>query len=327
VVAPASRPFGRAGLTVGPIGYGSAALGNLYAPRPEAVWPRIVPAAWEAGLRYFDTAPHYGLGLAEERLGAGLRALPRDDYILSTKVGRVLEPNPGHRPGDSDLGNLFAVPATRRRRPDYSREGVLRSVEDSLQRLGLDRIDVLFVHDPDEHEREALEGAFPALEELRSQGVVRSYGAGMNQSAMLARFVRETDLDIVMCAGRYTLLDPSAERDLLPAAQQRGVSVAVAAVFNSGILATGRPRLGATYDYGPAPAGLVARVGRIADVAADYGVTVPQLAVQYPLRHPAVASVVLGAETPEQIRGNARLAAPEVPADLWLELAAEGLIA
>ena len=322
-----TRPFGRGGLTVGPIGYGSAALGNLFAARPDDVWPRIVPAAWEAGIRYFDTAPHYGLGLAEERLGAGLHDLPRDDYVLSTKVGRVLEPNPDHRPGETDIANLFDVPATRRRRRDYSRDGVLRSVEDSLKRLGVDRIDVLFVHDPDEYEREALEGAFPALDELRSQGVIRSYGAGMNQTGMLTRFVRETDLDIVMCANRYTLLDPSAERDLLPAAQERGVSVAVAAVFNSGILATERPRADATFEYGAASPELIARVDRIADVAERHGVSVPQLAVQFPLRHPAVSTVVLGADAPEQIERNAGLASPTVPETVWEELAAEGLLA
>ncbi|MFF2050815.1 aldo/keto reductase [Leifsonia sp. NPDC058194] len=321
-----TRAYGRGGLEVGPIGYGAAALGELYEPRPADEWPRIVPTAWEAGIRYFDTAPHYGLGVSEERLGAGLREHPRDDYVLSTKVGRVLEPNPDYRPGDTDIANLFATPATLRRRFDYSRDGVLRSVEDSLRRLGVDRIDVLFVHDPDEHEREALDGAFPALEELRSQGVIRSYGAGMNQSAMLTRFVRETDLDIVMCAGRYTLLDHGAEADLLPAALERGVSVAVAAVFNSGILATDRPLATARFDYGAAPAALVERADRIADIAEPYGVTVPQLAVQFPLRNPAVSTVVMGADSAAQIERNASLADAPVPDDLWAELAAEGVL-
>lgn len=311
---------------LGAIGYGVAALGNLYAARPDDVWPAIIPAAWEAGIRYFDVAPHYGLGLAEERLGEGLRGLPRDEYVVSTKVGRLLEPNPDYRPGQSDIGNLFAVPSTLRRRFDFSRDGVLRSVEDSLTRLGLDRIDILFVHDPDDHEREALDGAFPVLAELRSQGVIRAYGAGMNQSAMLSRFVRETDLDIVMCAGRYTLLDGTAAADLLPAAEERGVQVVVAAVFNSGLLATDRPVAGATFDYAAAPEALIRRVDRIADVAALYGVTLPQLAVQFPLRHPAVSTVVLGADTPEQIVRNAALAAPDVPAALWAELDAECLI-
>jgi D-threo-aldose 1-dehydrogenase len=320
------RAYGRAGLTVGPIGYGVAALGNLYRALPGDVWPGCVPAAWNAGVRYFDVAPHYGLGLAEERLGVSLRALPRDEYVLSTKVGRLIEPNPDYRPGDSDIGNLFDVPSTRRRRFDFSRDGVLRSVEESLTRLGLDRIDVLFVHDPDGHEREALDGAFPALEELRSQGVIKSYGAGMNQSAMLTRFVQQTDLDIVMCAGRYTLLDQAAEQDLLPAAVARGVSVAVAAVFNSGILATERPRAGSTYDYGKAPVELIARTERIADIAAGYGATVPQLAVQFPLRHPAVSTVVLGADSAEQITRNAGLSDVPVPDDLWRELEDAGLI-
>lgn len=321
------RTYGRAGLMVGPIGYGVAALGNLYRALPNDVWPGCVPAAWNAGVRYFDVAPHYGLGLAEERLGVSLRALPRDEYVLSTKVGRLIEPNPDYSPGDSDIGNLFDVPSTRRRRFDFSRDGVLRSVEESLTRLGLDRIDVLFVHDPDGHEREALDGAFPALEELRSQGVIKSYGAGMNQSAMLTRFVQQTDLDIVMCAGRYTLLDQAAEQDLLPTALARGVSVAVAAVFNSGILATERPRAGSTYNYGKAPVELIARTERIADIAAGYGATVPQLAVQFPLRHPAVSTVVLGADSAEQITRNARLSDVPVPDDLWRELEDAGLIA
>ncbi|MCI0156632.1 aldo/keto reductase [Leifsonia shinshuensis] len=310
---------------LGTIGYGVAALGNLYSARPDDVWPAIIPAAWEAGIRYFDVAPHYGLGLAEERLGEGLRGLPRDEYVVSTKVGRLLEPNPDHRPGQTDIGNLFDVPSTLRRRFDFSRDGVLRSVEDSLNRLGLDRIDILFVHDPDDHEREALDGAFPALAELRSQGVIRAYGAGMNQSAMLTRFVRETDLDLVMCAGRYTLLDGTAATDLLPAAEERGVQVVVASVFNSGILAGDRPAAGATFDYAAAPEALVRRVDRIADIAAPYGVTLPQLAVQFPTRHPAVSTVVLGADTPEQIVRNAALGSPAVPEELWAELHASGL--
>ncbi len=312
---------------LGTIGYGVAALGNLYAARPDDVWPRIIPAAWEAGIRYFDVAPHYGLGLAEERLGEGLRGLPRDEYVLSTKVGRLLEPNPDHRPGQTDIGNLFDVPSTLRRRFDFSRDGVLRSVEESLDRLGVDRIDILFVHDPDDHEREALDGAFPALAELRSQGVIRAYGAGMNQSAMLTRFVRETDLDIVMCAGRYTLLDGTAATDLLPAAEERGVQVVVASVFNSGILASDRPVAGATFDYAAAPEALIRRVDRIADIAESYGATLPQLAVQFPIRHPAVSTVVLGADTPEQIVRNAALGSPAVPEELWAELHAEGLTA
>ena len=237
-----------------------------------------------------------------------------------------MEPNENYRRGDTDLASLFDVPSTRLRRLDYSRDGVLRSVEASLERLGLDRIDILFVHDPDEHEREALDGAFPALEELRSQGLIRSYGAGMNQSAMLDRFVRNTDLDVVMCAGRYTLIDQTAAVDLLPAAARRNVSVVAAAVFNSGILATDSPRPGARFDYGVASPQLVSRVERIADLARRYGFTIPELAVQFPLRHPTVATVVLGAASAQQMERNGKLVARTAPDDLWDELGAAGLI-
>ncbi|SEE50939.1 aldo/keto reductase [Jiangella alba] len=318
------RAFGRGGLRVGPVGYGVAALGNLYEALSADVWPRCVPAAWSAGIRYFDVAPHYGLGLAEERLGRSLTGFPRDEYVVSSKVGRLLVPNDGYA-GERDA-ELFDVPATQRRVRDYSRDGVLRSLEDTLTRTGLDRIDVLFVHDPDDHYREALAGAFPALEELRSQGVIRSYGAGMNQSAMLADFVRHTDLDVVMLAGRYTLLDQSALDDLLPLAVERGVSVAAAGVFNSGILATPLPAQGARYDYAPAPDAVVERVRSIAAVAVRYGTTVPVLAARFPLAHPAVATVVLGADSPEQVARNAALVAEPVDPDVWAELIDAGLL-
>jgi D-threo-aldose 1-dehydrogenase len=293
---------------------------------PDDVWPECVPAAWEAGVRYFDVAPHYGLGLAEERLGASLVGFPRDEYVVSTKVGRLLEPVEGEVVG-TDIANLFDVPATRRRVLDYSRDGVLRSIDDSLERLGLDRIDMVFVHDPDEHEREALDGAFPALAELKAQGVIRAFGAGMNQSAMLTRFTEEVDLDVVMVAGRYTLLDQSAASDLLPAALAHGVDVVSAAIFNSGLLATPRPTRGARFDYDSPSAELLDRVERIADVAEPWGVTVPQLAAAFPLRHPAVSTIVVGAASPDQVRGNAALLAEPVPDGLWAELTEAGLLA
>jgi len=320
-----TRPFGRGGLRVGPVGFGAAGLGNLYGAVPDDVWPGCVPAAWASGIRYFDVAPHYGLGLAEQRLGESLAGLPRDEYVLSTKVGRIIVPRENPE-GASDMANLFDVPADRERVVDYSRDGVLRSVEGSLERLGVDRIDVLFVHDPDEHYREALDGAFPALDELRSQGVIRSYGAGMNQSAMLTRFVENTDLDIVMLAGRFSLLDQSGLADLLPAALARGVSIAAAGVFNSGILATDRPSPDAHYDYAPVSGDLVAKVDAIADIAEAHGFTVPELAAQFPLRHPAVSTVVLGARDAQQTERNAGLLARTVPDEIWSELAEAGLV-
>ena len=306
------------------VGYGAAALGNLYQALPEDEWPSIVPAAWAGGIRYFDVAPHYGLGLAERRLGESLREFPRDEYLVSTKVGRVLVPQDAA--GRTDIENLFDVPADHRRVRDYSRDGVLRSIEDSLTRLGLDRIDIVLVHDPDEHEAEALDGAFPALSELRDQGVITSFGAGMNQSGMLARFVRETDADVMMVAGRCTLLDQSALDDLLPAAVERDVTVIAAAVFNSGILATDAPAQGAMFDYGSADPAIVERAQALAGVAHRHGVTLPELAAQFPLTHPAVTTVVMGGASAEQMERNSRLVARPVPPEVWAEIAELGVI-
>jgi D-threo-aldose 1-dehydrogenase len=308
----------------GVVGYGAAALGNLYRALDDDVWPGIVPAAWASGVRYFDVAPHYGLGLAERRLGEGLRALPRDEIVVSTKVGRLLVPQ--EAAGRTDIDALFDVPADHRRVRDYSRDGVLRSIEESLTRLGLDRIDIALVHDPDEHEREALDGAFPALSELRDQGVVSSFGAGMNQSAMLSRFVRETDADVMMVAGRWTLLDQTAADDLLPAAEEHGVRILAAAVFNSGILATDDPGADALFDYGPADREVRERARAIAAVARRHDRTLPELAAQFPLTHPAVAAVVMGGASAEQVVRNSGLVSDPVPSPVWQELRDEGLI-
>lgn len=256
-------------------------------------------------------------------MGAALRDRPRDEFVVSTKVGRLLEPNPSAT-GDDDEG--FAVPATHRRRRDYSRDGVLRSLEASLERLPLDRIDVLFVHDPDEHYREVLDGAYPALHELRDQGVVRAIGAGMNQAGMLADFARNTDMDLLMLAGRYTLLEQDALDDLLPTCERRTISVVAAGVFNSGLLATERPPDDAKYDYDEAPRELVERARRIADVCARHDASLPAAALAFPLGHPVVASVCIGARSGAQIARNAELFEAAVPDDLWAELRAEGLL-
>ncbi|GAA1875262.1 aldo/keto reductase [Myceligenerans crystallogenes] len=307
----------------GPWGLGTAQLGNLYrATTPEnAAW--VVDAAWAAGVRWFDTAPHYGLGLSEQRAGAALRGRPRDEFVLSTKVGRLLVPNPGHE-GEQDAS--FAVPATTRREWDFSRDGVRRSIDESLARLGLDRIDVVYVHDPDDFGDQVLAEALPALIELRGQGVVRAVGVGMNQSALPARFVAESDLDLVMLAGRYTLLEQGALDDLLPLALERGVGVVAAGAYNSGLLARDRPAADARYDYAPAPAGAVARAHRLADVCEAHGVPLPTAALAFPLRHPAVVSVAVGCETPEQVTQTAERLATPIPEGLWSDLAAEGLV-
>ena len=313
----------RTGTPLTELGFGAAQLGNLYRETTEREAREAVDAAWEAGIRYFDTAPHYGLGLSERRLGAALAHRPRDEYVLSTKVGRALVPTPERSHLRDDGG--FAVPAAFRREWDFSAEGILRSIEGSLERLGTDRVDIVYLHDPDDHWAEAAAGV-ETLVELREQGVVSAIGVGMNQSAMPARFVRETDVDVVMCAGRLTLVDHAALGDLLPAAVERGVAVVAAAVYNSGLLADPRPAPDARFDYGRVPADLVALVHRIADAAEPFGVTVPELAARFALRHGAVASVVAGMRTAAHVTTNVERVARDVPEELWDELDRLGLV-
>ncbi|RPK39308.1 aldo/keto reductase [Streptomyces sp. NBC_01260] len=317
--------LGNSAVEVTELSFGAAAIGNLFsAVEPERA-AAAVDAAWDEGIRYFDTAPHYGLGLSERRLGEALRARPRDSYVLSTKVGRVLDPLPDGGPEQSEgLSEGFAVRATHRRRWDFSAAGVRRSIEDSLQRLGLDRIDIAYLHDPDDHAEAAFHEAYPELEKLRAEGVIGAIGAGMNQTAMLTRFVRDTDADVVLCAGRYTLLDQSALTDLLPAAAARGRSVVVGGVFNSGLLADPRP--GATYDYAAAPLKLLDRALRLKAVAEGHGVPLRAAALHYPLTHPAVAGVLVGTRSPDEVRDAAALLRKPVPDDLWDELRDEGLL-
>jgi len=305
------------------IGFGGAPIGNLYREVPEQEAVDAVTAAWEGGVRYFDTAPHYGLGLSERRMGAALAGKDRDSYVLSTKIGRLLRPNPS--PGGKDTEG-FDVPDNVHRVRDYSRDGVLRSIEESLQRLGTDRLDIVYIHDPDDYWAEAVEGAAPALSALRDEGVIRAWGAGMNQSEMLHRFVTETDIDVVMLAGRYTLLEQGAARDLLPACLERGVGVVNVGVFNSGLLSKERPAANATYNYAPAPQELLDRANLLADICESHGITLPAAALHYPCQHPAVTSVVLGMRTPSQVKQNLDLAAQSVPAGLWADLRERGLI-
>jgi D-threo-aldose 1-dehydrogenase len=310
-------------LRVGPYSFGAAGIGNLYRAISDDDAAATVAEALAVGVRYFDTAPHYGLGLSERRLGAALADVPRDELVLSTKVGRLLVDDPTGADQRDDEG--FDVPASIRRVRDYSRDGVLRSLDASLTRLGTDRIDVVFVHDPDEYYEEALNGALPALSELRDQGVIGGFGAGMNQWEMLARFVEHSDADVLMLAGRYTLLDQSG-LPLLETCAQRDVSVVAAGVFNSGILARPRPGPDAHYNYVPADPALIERTNRIADVCERHGCTLPQAAAQFPLAHPAVAAVCLGAKSPLQVARNAMLFAEPVPDELWRELTDAGLL-
>jgi D-threo-aldose 1-dehydrogenase len=317
------RAFGRGGLSVGPYGFGMAPLANLGREVDEEVAMAALDAAWRAGVRYFDTAPHYGLGLGERRLGKFLATKPRDEFILSTKVGRLLVDDQNGVQPDTEG---FAVNSVLTRRRDYSADGVRRSLDESLDRMGLDRIDVVFVHDPDDYYAEALDGALPALDALRRDGTIASYGAGMNQTEALADFIRNSDLDIVMCAGRYTLLEQTALDDLLPTALARNVSVVAAAVFNSGLLARDRPAADQTYNYAAAPASLLEKATAIADVCESHGVSLPAAASQFALGHPAVATVCTGARSSEQVRRNADLFDVEIPAGLWSDLVSAGLL-
>jgi D-threo-aldose 1-dehydrogenase len=317
------RKLGSTPVELTELGFGASTIGNLYRVTPATDAAAAVDAAWEAGLRYFDTAPHYGLGLSERRLGAALRGRPRDEYVVSSKVGRLLVPNEEPRGVDSEG---FVVRDDLRRQWDFSRDGVLRSIEDTLERTGLDRLDLVYLHDPDDHWRQAADEAMPALAELRDQGVIGAIGAGMNQSAMLARFLRETAADVVMLAGRYTLLDQSALDDVLPAAQELGKSVVAVGVFNSGLLSRDQPTEGMKYDYQEAPPALVTRALAIAEVCTAHGTTLPAAAIAFPYSHPTIINVTLGMRTAEQVGRNVELHHQHIPEGLWDDLRARGLI-
>jgi D-threo-aldose 1-dehydrogenase len=313
--------LGRSGVRVSALGLGTAPLGNLFAPVAERDADATVRAALAAGLSFVDTAPHYGLGVAERRLGRLLAGRPRDGFTLSTKVGRLVRPL---APGETSDPEGFTDTPPAKRVWDFSGDGVRRSLEESLDRLGLDRVDVVLVHDPDDHEREAYEQAFPALAELRDQGVVRAIGAGMNQAEMLTRFVRDLDLDVVLVAGRYSLLDQRALAELLPTCAGRGTAVVVGGVFNSGLLADPRP--GATFDYAPAPPELVDRAVRLAEVCARHRTPLRAAALAFPFGHPAVTSVLVGARSAAEVSDAVACFRRPVPDALWAELVATGLL-
>lgn len=313
------------GLELTEIGLGAAQLGNLYRETTDAEVEEGVAAAWDAGVRYFDTAPHYGLGLSERRLGEQLRTHPRKEYVISSKVGKLLVPNPGGEDRMDDQG--FAVPAITKRQWDFSRDGIMRSVEASLARTGLDYLDVLYLHDPDDHFEQASTEGIGALIELRDQGVVKAVGAGMNAAAPLAELIRRADVDLVMCAGRFTLIDDEALADLLPTALERKVGIVVAGVYNSGLLGRNRPSPDATFDYEPVPPAILERANRVADACEAHGVTLPEAAIAYVLRHPAVVSVVVGARGGDQVRSNIERYRAAMPERLWIELEAAGVIA
>lgn len=304
------------------LGLGLAPIAGLYSPVSEAQARATVDRAWEHGIRMFDTAPLYGFGRSEHRTGAALAGRPRAEYVLATKVGRRLGP----AGNGTDAGQEFWADAPRDLTAyfDFSAEGVRRGLADSLSRLGLPHVDVAHLHDPDDHWPQAAGDGHATLEQLRAEGTVRAVSAGMNQAGMLARFVRERRMDCVLVAGRYTLLDQSAGEELLPACAQRGVGVIAAGVFNSGVLADPRP--GATYDYAPARPAVLARAQAIAAVCQRYEVPLRAAAVQFPLGHPAVTSVLVGARSPREVDEAVAAFEWRVPAALWRALRDQRLL-
>ena len=295
----------RPALEFGGLGLGTAPLGGLYDALDDETARAVVERAWELGIRYFDTAPLYGSGNAERRLGAVLCKRPRDEFLLSTKVGRLLRPGESGWHGAPPLQAYF----------DFSYDATLRSLEQSLERLGLDRVDIALIHDPDDHYDEALAGAYPALARLRDEGVVHALGVGMNQTQLLSRFALETDPDCFLVAGRYTLLDRSAEERLLALCEERGIAVVAGGVFNSGILAGG-----STYDYEPASPAVLERVAELREICARCEAPLPAAALQFPVRHPAVGSVLIGCRTPSEVEEDVRFFELALADELWSEL-------
>lgn len=325
--------IGNGGVTLTELGFGTAPLGNLYRAITDAEADAILDRAWAAGVRYYDTAPLYGLGLSETRLNRFLRDKPRDEYVLSTKVGRLMRPaTPATRDGH---GKWFDVP-NRTEVYDYSYDGVMRSVEFSLERLGVDRIDMLFAHDidvPNQGSRanvnakvdQLMAGGYHALERMRLDGTIKAFGAGVNEWEVCQQLAERGDYDVFLLAGRYTLLEQEALASFLPLCEARGIGIVIGGPYNSGILATG-PRAGAYYNYEPARPEILDRVGRIQAVCERHGVRLVDAAFQFPLLHPSVISVIPGGQGVEEMESNLVAAKAGIPTDLWAELKAEGLM-
>lgn len=318
------------------VGLGTAPIGDLYEKLDEKTAIATVEAAHHAGVTIFDTSPHYGNGLSESRVGAGLRSAKRDSYLISTKVARVMNPFAKQASERGDVYSPgFAGGFPHAASFDYSRDGTMRAIEQSLLRMGLDRLDIVLIHDCDiwthgkadveQRFKEAMDGAYRALDDLRSQKVISAIGAGLNESPMAARFARAGDFDVTMLAGRYSLLVQDALDEFLPLAIEKKMGIMLAGVFNSGILATGAVP-GARYDYAPASPEIMARVKKIEEVCKAHGTTIRRAALQFSLAHPAVVSVVLGGVTPQEIQSNVADAAAKIPAALWADLKSAGLL-
>ena len=325
--------IGNGGISFTELGFGTAPLGNLYKAISDDEAHQVLEAAWETGCRYFDTAPLYGLGLSETRLNRFLRGRKRDDYVLSTKVGRLLKvSSPEERTG---IGKFFETPA-RREVYDYTYDGVMRSFEASLERLGVDRVDILYVHDIDAFNHGSWEALEPKLKEfissgyyallsLRDQGVIKAFGAGVNEWQPCQWLAERGDFDLFLLAGRYTLLEQEALETFLPLCEQRGMGIILGGPYNSGILATG-PVAGAYYNYSEAPKEILDRVARIQEVCTRHGVKLIEASLRFPLLHPAVYSVIPGGQSVAQVKANREIIDKQVPAALWADLKKEGLM-
>jgi D-threo-aldose 1-dehydrogenase len=324
------RQLGRTGLNVTILGFGTAPLGDLFVRIPDDVAIATVERAFALGINLLDSSPHYGRGLAEHRCGTALRRVSRRNIVLCTKVGRWMDPL---QVPDDTSGFVGGQP--HRAVFDYSYDGTMRSVEQSLLRLGTDRLDLLLIHDVDvwthgrdtieQRFREAMEGAYVALDRLRGEGVVKGIGIGVNEADMCVRFAKAGSFDTMLLAGRYSLLEQPALAEFLPLAQQQGIGVMLGGVFNSGILATGAVR-GAKYNYRDAPAEILDRVGRIERVCAAHNTALPTAALHFALGHPAVASIVLGGQAPQEVERNVVALSTKVPAALWRDLKTEHLL-
>jgi D-threo-aldose 1-dehydrogenase len=337
-----SVKLGRTPLHVTRLGFGMVSLAGIYSPVSDEQAVEVLDAAWDYGIRYYDTAPLYGYTYGERRLGRMLQTREPDSYTVSTKVGRLMMPLSqfdAHPEWERDFQALGSIDARAELgesdayfvsrlpfRPvyDYSYDAVMRSVEHSFQRMGIDRIDAIWIHDPDNHWEQAISGAFPAMAKLREQGVVSSIGAGMNQSAMLARFVKEGDFDAMMCAGRYTLLDQIAMDDLMPIAKEKGVAIVIGGAMNSGLLAN--PGADNHFNYGPVPQEWLDKALAIKAVCDRHGVPLRAAALQFPYAHELTTCVVAGVRTIAHLQDTIDNLKFDIPDDLWAELKHEGLL-
>jgi D-threo-aldose 1-dehydrogenase len=325
--------LGNGGIKFTELGFGTAPLGNLYRAITDEDAHNVLQAAWDDGCRYFDTAPLYGLGLSEVRVGNFLRGKPRDQYVISTKAGRLMKvSSPESRTG---IGKFFDVP-NRREVYDYSYDGVIRSFEASFERTGLDRFDILFCHDvdifthgskeaSDARIEEFMKGGYYAMLSLRDQGVIKAFGGGINEWQVCETLAKRGDFDLFLLAGRYTLLEQEALTSFLPLCTERGIGIVLGGPYNSGILARG-PSDDAQYNYADAPKDVIDRVHRINATCEKHGVKMIEAALNFPLHHPAVVSVIPGGQSVAEVNSNRAILGRDIPAALWADLKAEGLM-